>query len=401
MSSRRDTGFPGQQGSVLQNKISRGIIKAPVSTMGGEPSALMAHRSNKLGGGSKLEKTPLYTSIGEKSLCGISENQVLPDKCNSEKVTRRGTGFPGQGSRIPLYKTELGLTKPKKVETEVSNHPADSEITETADAVPAVDSPVLSRRRDTGMPTLSEEKSFFGGTRIPKVHGSNTNVQTHTSAGARKNMLPKIGEDVQHYRRSEWVRVKTKTKEAELSRSSPQKASTIQKLKSAAVSGRASMFSASRRIVHRISMKIFSEAAPEGIPGRMTAEDDLQLKEFTMEEVKEHSTVKSAWLAIHGRVYDVTNWMWFHPGGEEVLLEMAGKDATQKFESVFHSNFARDTTKKYVIGKIKGRELGDIHEGVTVEPKIERYNTGLSGRMTIFVGILAIIIIRAIILYTK
>merc|ERR1719204_906746 len=154
------------------------------------------------------------------------------------------------------------------------------------------------------------------------------------------------------------MRVKTKTKEAEDWNDNNKKRSTMEKLMSAAEIGRKSMFSASRRVVNRISLKIFSEAAPEGIPGKMTAEDDLQLKEYTMEEVKQHNTDSSSWLVIHGRVYDVTKWMWFHPGMEEVLKQNAGKDATVKFENVFHSNFARDETKKYVIGKVKGDELG-------------------------------------------
>jgi len=195
------------------------------------------------------------------------------------------------------------------------------------------------------------------------------------------------------------MRVKTKTIEAENSNDKIQEKSTIEKLKSAAVSGRKSMFSASRRVVNRISLSIFSEAAPEGKPGKMTAEDDLQLKEYTMGEVKEHNTDSSSWVVIHGRVYDVTKWMWFHPGMEEVLQQNAGKDATNKFENVFHSNFARDETKKYVIGKVKGEELGDLHAGVNVKPEHEPLYTGLSGRMTIFVGILAVIILRTLIIY--
>lgn len=84
-----------------------------------------------------------------------------------------------------------------------------------------------------------------------------------------------------------------------------------------------------------------------------------------------------------------------------MLQQNAGKDATDKFESFFHSNFARDETKKYVIGKVKGEELGDLHAGVTEKRKHEPLNTGLTGRMTIFVGILAVIILRVLIIYFK
>jgi len=398
--SRRDTGFPGQQSSVLGNQkkfnLSSGHVKAPVSTMGGESSALKSYHSNKLGGGSTLEKIPLSNSIGEKPLCDTSKKQVVPDQPNSKQSARRGTGFPGQDSRIPHYKTSL--TKPEKEEPGVVNHQADSEVNETADEISTADGSVMSKRRDTGMPAISEEKSFFGGTRKAKVHGSTSSPQSRQSTDARKNILPKIAEDVQHYRRSEWMRVKTKTIEAENSNNQNQQ-SPIEKLKSAAVSGRKSFFSASRRVVNRISLSIFSEAVPERGPGKMTAEDDLQLKEYTMEEVKEHNTDSSSWVVIHGRVYDVTKWMWFHPGLEEVLQQNAGKDATVKFENVFHSNFARDEAKKYVIGKVKGDELGDLHASMTVKPEHEPLYTGLTGRMTIFVGILAVIILRAVIIF--
>ncbi|XP_009892374.1 PREDICTED: cytochrome b5 type B [Charadrius vociferus] len=41
-----------------------------------------------------------------------------------------------------------------------------------------------------------------------------------------------------------------------------------------------------------------------------------------------------------------------HPGGEEVLLEQAGRDATESFEDVGHSTDARDMLKQYYIGEI-------------------------------------------------
>ena len=34
-------------------------------------------------------------------------------------------------------------------------------------------------------------------------------------------------------------------------------------------------------------------------------------------------------MVIKGKAYDVTKFLDEHPGGEEVLLDMAGKDATQ------------------------------------------------------------------------
>lgn len=41
-----------------------------------------------------------------------------------------------------------------------------------------------------------------------------------------------------------------------------------------------------------------------------------------------------------------------HPGGEEVLMEQAGKDATESFEDVGHSTDARDLMKEHLIGSL-------------------------------------------------
>ncbi|CAG2058636.1 unnamed protein product [Timema podura] len=41
-----------------------------------------------------------------------------------------------------------------------------------------------------------------------------------------------------------------------------------------------------------------------------------------------------------------------HPGGEEVLLEQAGKDATEAFEDVGHSSDARGLMGKYKVGEL-------------------------------------------------
>ncbi|XP_047738113.1 cytochrome b5-like [Hyalella azteca] len=41
-----------------------------------------------------------------------------------------------------------------------------------------------------------------------------------------------------------------------------------------------------------------------------------------------------------------------HPGGEEVLLEQAGRVATDAFEDVGHSTDARDMMGTYLVGEL-------------------------------------------------
>nr|BAB17854.1 cytochrome b5 [Ciona savignyi] len=75
-------------------------------------------------------------------------------------------------------------------------------------------------------------------------------------------------------------------------------------------------------------------------------------KIYRLEEVKKHNNVQSAWIIIHNKVYDLTKFLEEHPGGEEVLLEQAGQDATESFEDVGHSTDAREMQKDYYIGEL-------------------------------------------------
>lgn len=75
-------------------------------------------------------------------------------------------------------------------------------------------------------------------------------------------------------------------------------------------------------------------------------------KVFGFEEVGKHNVAKDCWLIIAGKVYDVTPFMDEHPGGDEVLLAVTGKDATSDFEDIGHSESAREMMEKYHIGEI-------------------------------------------------
>lgn len=48
-------------------------------------------------------------------------------------------------------------------------------------------------------------------------------------------------------------------------------------------------------------------------------------------ELKEHKTREDCWTVLGGRVYNLTPYMPFHPGGEKILMAIAGKDGTALF----------------------------------------------------------------------
>lgn len=51
-------------------------------------------------------------------------------------------------------------------------------------------------------------------------------------------------------------------------------------------------------------------------------------------ELSKHNRRDDAWLAIRGKVYNVTRYMDFHPGGVDELMKGVGTDATKLFDDV-------------------------------------------------------------------
>ncbi|XP_065360307.1 cytochrome b5 [Calliphora vicina] len=73
---------------------------------------------------------------------------------------------------------------------------------------------------------------------------------------------------------------------------------------------------------------------------------------FTLCEISENNgkNGKPVWIVVKGVVYDVTNFLKDHPGGDELILEYAGKDATKAFNDAGHSIDAIQDMKLYKIG---------------------------------------------------
>jgi len=69
--------------------------------------------------------------------------------------------------------------------------------------------------------------------------------------------------------------------------------------------------------------------------------------------VAEHSSRESCWVIVHGKAYDVTEFLPEHPGGPKIILKYAGKDATEEFEPIHPP----DTLDKYLD---KSKHMGDV-----------------------------------------
>ena len=64
---------------------------------------------------------------------------------------------------------------------------------------------------------------------------------------------------------------------------------------------------------------------PEEEQEKPKEEVKLKKGEVSWAQVAEHTSEdKGVWLAIGGKVYDVTEFLQEHPGGEEVMTEVTG-----------------------------------------------------------------------------
>lgn len=92
------------------------------------------------------------------------------------------------------------------------------------------------------------------------------------------------------------------------------------------------------------------------------------MQRFSRSDLSKHHEIDDLWISVRGKgwqvveysllmrlilghlVYNVTNYADDHPGGIEVLKDVAGSDGTESFEYVGHSEDAYKTLERFRIG---------------------------------------------------
>ncbi|KAL0117425.1 hypothetical protein PUN28_010335 [Cardiocondyla obscurior] len=126
---------------------------------------------------------------------------------------------------------------------------------------------------------------------------------------------------------------------------------------------------------------------------------------YTTDEIARHDNATDLWIVIHGVVYDVTAFHKEHPGGEEVLLQLAGQDATECFENVGHSPEAINRREIYKIGVLTNAASTDKSETTSTEIKeptedewqYQEPKTEMQSWSAHFIG--AVVVIYAVIIF--
>lgn len=109
-----------------------------------------------------------------------------------------------------------------------------------------------------------------------------------------------------------------------------------------------------------------SEPAPSLSPPKQTKTQELKSKdaeefsipskEFTKLEIAKHNTGKDCWVIVKDVVLDVTNFLSSHPGGEQSIINFAGKDATEVFEMLHDDKVIPKYAHYAIIGRVQGTD---------------------------------------------
>ncbi|PPQ75994.1 hypothetical protein CVT26_005946 [Gymnopilus dilepis] len=80
-----------------------------------------------------------------------------------------------------------------------------------------------------------------------------------------------------------------------------------------------------------------------------------RIRIYTAEDVADHAEPSSCWVSRAGKVYDVTSFLRDHPGGDDLILQYAGKDVEEVMRDKLeheHSDSAYSMLDEYVIGRL-------------------------------------------------
>lgn len=89
-------------------------------------------------------------------------------------------------------------------------------------------------------------------------------------------------------------------------------------------------------------------------------------RQYSRQEVEAHNSPQDAFIIIDNIVYDVTSFLQDHPGGAEVLLDNAGRDASKCFNDVGHSDDARAWRTRFKVGEVAEAERWPVRAPAAV-----------------------------------
>lgn len=98
-----------------------------------------------------------------------------------------------------------------------------------------------------------------------------------------------------------------------------------------------------------------TESTPiEEVSANPAPNDNTNIKIYTQVQVAEKSSKSSCWTIINGDVYNITSYVPNHPGGEEEIIKICGKDGSNLFAKPMEhkEGGASNTLDKFKVGTL-------------------------------------------------
>jgi cytochrome b involved in lipid metabolism len=87
-----------------------------------------------------------------------------------------------------------------------------------------------------------------------------------------------------------------------------------------------------------------------------SADHSEEASSYTLEQLAEHGSEQDCWMAIDGKVYDLTEYLPLHPTPPVVLIPWCGRDATEGMRTKGygrdHSPAAWAELEQYLVGTL-------------------------------------------------
>jgi len=98
---------------------------------------------------------------------------------------------------------------------------------------------------------------------------------------------------------------------------------------------------------------------------------------YTAADVAKHNSKASCWVTRKGQIYDVTAFVGDHPGGDDLILDWAGKDIERVMEDPeehSHSDSAYDLLDEYLVGVVMNGEAV-VDENIEIDENFHPEDT--------------------------
>ncbi|KAI5476337.1 delta-5 desaturase [Pseudohyphozyma bogoriensis] len=123
-------------------------------------------------------------------------------------------------------------------------------------------------------------------------------------------------------------------------------------------------------------IRLRSGKGARDVGSAVVGERSPHLTDITLEQLRAANTKGKAWVAIRGKVYNLTKFAARHPGGADIILMGAGKDVTALFE-ISHTVKEEKTLSKFLVGRLVGQD-------VPAFPVPDNFSTTLKARVAAY-----------------